>query len=287
MRVWGLLAAGLLLGAVLGHAQEAPLSAKPDVPFVPTNYASVEAMLRLANVRADDYLIDLGSGDGRILITAARRYGARGYGVDIDPQRIRDSRQNARAAGVEDRVEFHQRNLFTTPLRDATVVTLYLLPRINLQLRPRLLSELKPGTRVVSHDFDMGEWKPDVRATVRGAGSEVFLWIVPARVAGRWRIEIPVAGASQYEVVFKQDYQEIDTAAWQDGSAVAVREDYLEGDRVTFLVVSPADFLHRWRFEGRVAGDTMAGTVRGEGTAPRVRYNWRAVRTEPGAVRSQ
>ncbi len=127
-----------------------------DVIYVPTPNDVVERMLSMAQVRSDDYVIDLGSGDGRVLVAAAKNHGARGFGVDIDPERVKEARQNAQTAGVADRVEFRQQNLFETPIRDATVLTMYLMPDVNLKLRPRILSELRPGARVVSHDFDMG-----------------------------------------------------------------------------------------------------------------------------------
>lgn len=181
------LARAFLCAVLVAAGVVTPLHAQRslDVPFVPTNQPTVEAMLRIANVGPNDFVIDLGSGDGRILIAAARLHGARGFGVDLDPQRVKESTENARAAGVADRVQFFQRNLFDTKVSEASVVTMYLLPRVNLELRPRLLAELKPGTRVVSHDFDMGDWQPDLRTSVRGAGSEVYFWIIPAQVAGR------------------------------------------------------------------------------------------------------
>jgi len=155
---------------------------KKDVPYVPTPESVVEEMLRVAGVGKGDVVYDLGCGDGRLVITAVRKFGARrGVGVDIDPQRIRESKENARAAGVEDRVEFVEGDLFKTDIREATVVTLYLLPEVNLRLRPRLLSELKPGTRVVSHAFDMGDWEPEKTAHVEGR--PIYLWTIPAKEA--------------------------------------------------------------------------------------------------------
>jgi ubiquinone/menaquinone biosynthesis C-methylase UbiE len=134
-------------------------------------------MLRLANVQANDVVYDLGSGDGRIVITAAQKVGARGIGIDISPERIREANENAKQAGVTDRVEFRQQDLFETNFSDATVVTLYLLPKLNVKLRPKLLRELKPGTRIVSHAFDMGDWKPD--QVVEVDGKTVYYWVVP------------------------------------------------------------------------------------------------------------
>jgi SAM-dependent methyltransferase len=151
----------------------------PDVPYVPTTDEVVAEMLRLVHVDKNDLVIDLGSGDGRIPITAAKKYGARGYGVDIDPQRVREARDNAKKAGVEDKVKFDQADLFQTDISKATVVTLYLLPSVNLRLRPKLLSELKPGTRVVSHNYDMGDWKPE--QTVNVGSHTIYVWTIPER----------------------------------------------------------------------------------------------------------
>lgn len=149
----------------------------PDVVYVPTPMPVVEEMLRLADVQSDDVIYDLGSGDGRIVITAAKQYGTRGVGIDIDPQRIQEANQNAQESKVTNRVTFRQEDLFQTDFSEATVVTLYLLPELNLRLRPKLLGELKPGTRIVSHAFDMGEWKPD--QVVEVAGKTVYYWVVP------------------------------------------------------------------------------------------------------------
>ena len=150
---------------------------KKDVPYVPTPQPVVDEMLRLAAVTKNDVIYDLGSGDGRIVITAAKKYGARGVGVDIDPERVKEANANAVTAEVTDRVKFLQQDLFETDLKDASVVTLYLLPAVNLKLRPKLFSELKPGTRVVSHSFDMGDWKPD--KTVDINGSKIYYWVIP------------------------------------------------------------------------------------------------------------
>ena len=159
----------------------APLAAQQgdvhrDVPYVPTPPDVVEAMLKLGDVKKGDIMYDLGCGDGRIVIMAAQKFGARGTGVDIDPQRIKEAEDNAKQAGVTDRVHFVQMNLFDADFHDATVVTLYLLPEINLRLRPKLLKELKVGTRIVSHQFDMGEWKPDKQVSMDWR--TLYLWTV-------------------------------------------------------------------------------------------------------------
>ena len=160
-----------------------PLEKSPEVPYVPTRERVVDEMLKIANVGKNDVLYDLGSGDGRIPIAAAKRFGTRGVGVDIDPDRVREARENATKEGVSDRVKFFQQDLFETDIKDATVVTLYLLPDVNLRLRPKLLSELKPGTRVVSHNYDMGDWAPLKTVTVKLPEGEhtVYFWIVPKK----------------------------------------------------------------------------------------------------------
>ncbi len=149
-----------------------------DVPYVPTRQAVVDAMLKIANVKAGDVLYDLGCGDGRIVVTAAKDHGATGKGFDIDPERIAEANQNAQTAGVTDKVKFVTENLFETDLSGATVITLYLLPDVNMKLRPKLLA-LKPGTRIVSHAFDMGDWVPDKIEEVDG--STIYFWTVPER----------------------------------------------------------------------------------------------------------
>jgi len=163
----------------LASQQEAknPTPRKPDVHFVPTPPEVVDEMLRLAEIKKGDVLYDLGSGDGRIVIAAAKKYGIRAVGIDIDPERIKEAEENARAAGVEKLVKFRQEDLFEVDIREATVVTLYLLESLNKRLRPKLWSDLKPGTRIVSHAFGMGDWEPEKKSEVDGR--TVYLWRVP------------------------------------------------------------------------------------------------------------
>jgi SAM-dependent methyltransferase len=171
--------AALLLGAAGPVAAQGNAGWLPDVIYVPTPPEVVDEMLRHARVRKGDVLYDLGSGDGRIAIAAAKAYGIRATGIDIDPDRIAEARENARKAGVEGRVTFRREDLFKADFRDATVVTLYLLPELNVRLRPRLLAELRPGTRIVSHQFDMGDWPPE--KTLEVHGRTLHFWTVPAR----------------------------------------------------------------------------------------------------------
>jgi ribosomal protein L11 methylase PrmA len=170
------LAGLLLLVAAVATAQSRP---NLDVPYVPSPNVVVEGMLKLAAVKNSDTVYDLGCGDGRIVITAAKTYGARGVGVDIDPERIREATENAKKAGVDNRVKFVEGDLFQADIKGATVVTLYLLPNVNAKLRPKLLRDLRPGTRIVSHSFDMEDWKPEKQETVDGR--QIYLWVVPEK----------------------------------------------------------------------------------------------------------
>jgi len=154
-----------------------------DVPYVPTPHEVVEEMLKLAGVKPGDVVYDLGCGDGRIVVMAAQKFGARGVGIDINPESIQEANENAAKAGVTDRVKFIQQNLFDADIREATVVTLYLLPSVNLKLRPKLLEQLKPGARVVSHSFDMGDWKPDKEVDFNGR--RLYLWIIKPQAGNR------------------------------------------------------------------------------------------------------
>ena len=159
---------------------------EPDVVYVPTPQEVVDKMLALAKVTKDDVIYDLGSGDGRIPITAAQKFGTRGVGIDINPERIQEANANAQKAGVTDRVKFLNQDLFSSNFSEATVVTLYLLPELNVKLRPQLFKQLKPGTRVVSHDFDMGDWKPDQVVQTQD-GSNIYLWTIPEEVPANLR----------------------------------------------------------------------------------------------------
>ncbi len=235
---------------------------KLDAPYVVTDYEVVDAMLAMAEVRPDDDVVDLGSGDGRILIAAARSHGARGLGVDIDPARIAESTANAQAAGVAHRVQFRRQDLFETPLAEAEVVTLYLTPEVNLRLRPRILAEMRPGARVVSHDFDMGDWRPDQRQRIGSAN--IYLWVVPARLAGRWTLTVE---GRPYSLELQQSYQQLRGTIAASGRAVRVEQGQVAGDRLRFVAELPDG---RRVFEGRAQGDRIEPLAAGAG--------WRAVR---------
>jgi len=225
-----------------------------DVPYVATPQDVVDSMLDLAKVGPGDYVIDLGSGDGRLVVTAAKR-GAAGFGVDLDPKRIAESVENARKAGVADRAQFFQRDLFETDFGRATVLTMYLLPDINLALRPKVLG-LKPGTRVVSHDFDMGDWVPDERLRMRSAvthyESNAYLWIVPANAAGRWQAE----GGDALRFEIAQTFQQIKLQARNAQGPLDVSDARLAGDKISFTAGGRA-------YDGRIDGDVIVGVRRG------------------------
>ncbi len=180
-----LLCSFLVLTIMSAAAQTAQPRREPDVPFVPTTEEAVEAMLKLADVKKSDVVYDLGCGDGRIVIAAAKTFGARGVGIDINPVRIAEAKENAKKAGVENLVRFEEKDLFEADIHEASVVTLFLLSAVNLKLRPKLMQDLKPGTRVVSNTFDMGDWKPVKEITVGNEDSflshRLYLWIIPQR----------------------------------------------------------------------------------------------------------
>jgi SAM-dependent methyltransferase len=238
-------------------------------------------MLSLAGVGDEDIVYDLGCGDGRIVIAAARDRGARGVCNDIDPARIAESRRNAEAAGVADRIVLDQGDLFELDLWQATVVTLYLSPAINRRLRPKLFRELRPGTRVVSHNFDMGEWRPDSTVSVvwpAGTTSAVHLWILPADVAGTWEVVFSGGGGDRdYRVRLEQEFQLLSGTASRGGQSIELTAARIRGDSVAFAladtVAGAKAVLH---FRGQVAAGAMEGTVAIEGD--REAGRWRAVR---------
>ncbi|MEW6299302.1 MAG: class I SAM-dependent methyltransferase [Thermodesulfobacteriota bacterium] len=277
-RIYPLIVWLTCVSAVCAGAQEQPPTEEPSapkVPYVPTPPNVVEEMLRLANVTADDVLYDLGCGDGRIVITAARQFGARGVGVDINPQRISEAEANARQAGVTDRVRFLQQDLFEADLRDATVVTLYLLPTVNLKLRPVLLHALRPGARVVSHEFHMDDWRPD--RTVRVDDHKVYLWVIPAQVAGDWVSTQPCAPDLQpCTLHLTQQFQQVGGVFRANGGDLPLMNVELVGEHFRFVAL-PQEAV--WMtFSGRVNGDTMTGHIEIQGVTTKDRQPWVARR---------
>ncbi len=264
----------------------------PDVHYVPTPEEVVAQMLQMARVNKDDVVYDLGCGDGRIVITAAKVFGARGVGIDIDPDRIKECNENARRVGVAHKVKFLQQDLFKADIREATVVTLYLLSELNLKLRPKLFSDLRPGTRIVSHEFTMDDWKPDSIGTVRDMklyynpnipmqkDVNFYYWVIPAQIAGTWRWSIPSStGDQDYELRLTQTFQEINGSVRIAGREVAIADARLIGDQFRFAFRD--DSNHKkivLRFIGRVSGDSIEGVVEVQGSSSPYIYSWTAKR---------
>ncbi len=227
-----------------------------QVPYVPTPQEVVDEMLSLAKVEKNDFLYDLGCGDGRIVVTAAKRYGARGVGVDNNPQRITESNENAQKNGVTDKVEFRVQNLFETDLSKASVVTLYLLSEINIKLRPKLFKELKPGTRIVSHSFDMDEWEPDARRSVNGRS--IFYWKIPANVSGNWEWQTNEGSENRnYELQLNQQFQKVTGVLKIDNEEFELIDPEIDGSKLKFSINKNGT---NHRFNAEISGDKMTGT---------------------------
>jgi hypothetical protein len=262
------------LAGMLSLALAAPCIAfaqTPDVPYVATPMNVVDAMLDIANVGAEDFVIDLGSGDGRIVIAAAKKRGARGFGVELDGSLVNEARREAQRQGVSNKVEFLAQNLFVTDIDRATVLTTYLFPRVNMQLRPVIFAQLKPGSRVVSHEFDFGNWKPDAQVTVKVPNkpygppqSDVFLWVVPANAAGRWQWRTRFGSAEvDCEMTLEQTFQELRGSALAGGRPAGLENPRLRGEEIRFTLVADLNGRKvRQEVSARVAGDSMKGKAR-------------------------
>ncbi|MCG6877324.1 MAG: class I SAM-dependent methyltransferase [Betaproteobacteria bacterium] len=269
----------ILFLAVTVFAPIAAAQTDTTSPFVTSPPLVVERMLALAGVTPKDFVVDLGSGDGRIVIAAAKRYGAQAMGVEYDPKLVALSRKNAIAQGVGDRTRFVEGDLFKVDLSGASVITVYLLPDVNRKLREKLLAELKPGARLVAHDFDMESWRPDQTESIyapqknngRGGTSRIMLWIIPAQARGDWRLEsegLPAGGA---ELSIYQNFQAIEGEMAMGEKRVALSEPRLRGTEIRFDVPAASGPL---QFVGRIDGNEIVGTVRG-GTHE---WPWRAAR---------
>lgn len=215
-------------------------------PFMPTDEAMARALLELGQVNENDVLYDLGSGDGSIVVLAASEFGARGVGIELDPQRLRESRELASFAGVEHKVEFREEDLFETNVSPATVVTLYLLPDVHVALKSRLLQQLTPGARILSHSFNLGQWQPD--KTIEAGGLGLYKWVVPAPVSGRWQW---YQGEHRFEVALDQRFQKLVGKAWMDGETIKLLSATIRGRRLTLELESE---LGKQRFVFRYAG---------------------------------
>ncbi len=260
---------------------------KTGGPYVPTPQGVVDRMLAMGGVGEKDFVIDLGSGDGVIVLTAARLFKAGGLGIEIDPNLVRQSNASAQKFGVADRVSFAQLDVFKADLSRASVLTLYLLPGMMMNLRTKIFSELKPGVRVVSHDYHFGDWSPDDSQTFDVPEKElvtgvpratVYKWVVPARVAGQW--EVRVAGGETYDLTLRQRFQVVtESSANANGRLIRPQSVQLNGSHISFAL---PDGKNVSRFSGRVDGNAMDGTVELPGGKGSVK--WTAKRTAAAAV---
>lgn len=231
-----------------------------QVPYVPTPQEVVDGMLALAEVKQNDMVYDLGCGDGRIVVTAAKKYGARGVGIDNNPERIKDSEANAKQNGVTNKVNFREQNLFETDLSNATVVTLYLLSEINLKLRPKLFKELKPGTRIVSHSFDMDDWEPDVQKSINGRS--IYYWKIPANVSGNWEWAMQSSKSENYSLQLDQQFQKVKGKIHIGGEEYDLIDPKLDGDKLEFSFNRNINGkLVKAKFKGEMKGNELSGTV--------------------------
>ncbi|HOV90655.1 MAG TPA: class I SAM-dependent methyltransferase [Syntrophorhabdaceae bacterium] len=259
---------------------KSPKKKQPDTPFASTPHKVVKEMLKLADTGKDDVVYDLGSGDGRIVIAAARDFGAKGVGVELDSNLVTESRKNAQKEGIEKKIRFIEEDFFETDLKDATVVTLYLLPEINELLMPKLLKELKPGARIVSHMWGLGDWEPD--KTLHAYTKTLYMWFVPALVQGNWRVTFYNDNAKKEgQLSIKQKYQYIKAVLDNDKKRHEFTHTALYGNEINLYV--------SYAYEGKVAVISMEGMVKGdymegkayikeaEKIAPD-EYKWKAVR---------
>jgi hypothetical protein len=262
-----------------------------DVVYVPTPQVVVDEMLRMAKVGPNDFIIDLGSGDGRMVITAVKKFGARGFGVDLSQDLLAEADRNAKLAGVSDRAQFVEQNLFDTDLTPATVISSYLLPEMNLKLRPKIL-DLKPGTRVVAHDYAMGDWYHDQMETLsvpeKVVGSPgisyVYLWIVPAKIGGHWESQVKSGNRTvNWDFDFNQTFQIFTAVARSGNQTFTMPGQKVEADKINLaFVTKPGDLSTRHEFTGTVKGDVIEGTFRLAGGPPQP---WAAKLVKPQAAK--
>jgi SAM-dependent methyltransferase len=273
--------AAMLWSALPAAAQDAEKKDNIAGPYVPTPWVIVDRMLALADIRADDVVYDLGSGDGRLVITAAKRFGARGVGIELQPELVALANEGAKKEGVADRVKFIQGDLFETDIREATVVTLYLLPRFVARLVPRFRAELRPGTRIVSHDYPLSPWKPDKDVSMDVPEKEfisgttwtrLYYYVVPARIRGEWNLILPkqlASGPLSLEV--NQEPHTIGGLVSDGKSEDYLRDMQIIGEKVSFGLLYNGRMMS---FEGTATGDVMSGEVSAKG----VRAPWSAER---------
>jgi SAM-dependent methyltransferase len=255
-----------------------------DVPFVPTPYEVIEDMLRFAELKKGDVLYDLGCGDGRIVIEAAKRAGIRAVGIDIDPQRIEESRENAKLVGVENLVEFRRQDIFEADFSEATVVTMYLLPSVNIRLRPKILSTLKPGTRIISHSFDMDDWQADrmTYVAVDLYAHTVYFWIVPANISGVWDWKMNLNKQNtNCHLEIEQKFQYFSGRLHLGELTIPIPESKIDGASIDFEVQVAGSNPLNLKFTGRTESEWITGTVVITAGGKNSKQAWKAIR-RPG-----
>jgi len=275
IRFFVFLSATYLVSITHAYSQEL------DVAYVETPEEVVDLMLEIGDVGPGDYVVDLGTGDGRIAIAAAKR-GAVGLGVDLDPQRVRAAKENAEKAGISDRVMFLEQDLFETDLSHASVVTMYLNSAVNLKLRPTLLEQLEPGTRIVSHNFDMEDWLPDEHQQfLRNADGnfyihDVYYWVIPADISGEWQGN---AGTGRFQMTAAQDFQSIEVEVTIDDRSLVIEEASLNGDRINIVGHDKQD-ASQYVFSGAVYKNDVSGIVQKRTADAELILHWRATRSQ-------
>jgi len=259
-----------------------------DVPYASTPPNVVEKMMNVARVGAGDYVIDLGCGDGRIVIAAAKR-GAFGHGVDLDPERIKEARDNAQKADVSGKVMFLREDIFETDISQASVITMYLLSTVNEDLRPRLFNELEPGTRIVSHNFGMGIWEPDehlilgdsymdkdkltIDQQLEVLDHEIFLWIVPAKIEGRWSWQ---SRGRRFTMQVEQNFQKFHARLTSGKDTLVISNKVLKGKKLNFTASNPEEGIH-YAFSGKVEGNQITGSVQIREQNDKMVRRWEAI----------
>jgi hypothetical protein len=280
--------AGIAGALLIGCFAAGPAAAQDwgDTPYVQTPMNVVERMQEIAKVGPGDYVIDLGSGDGRMVVTAAKKHGARGFGVDLDRKLVALANRNAAKAGVSSRAVFYERDLHATDVSAATVMSIYLLPEVNLMIRPKLLATLKPGTRIVSHDYGMGDWQPDYQEELAAPGktvgigqrSKILFWVVPGHAAGRWRWRMEVDGkAVDFDLSLQQNFQMLEGALSAGGRSGKIEKNKLAGE--TIDVSATLDRV-RYELSGRIINNAIEGRARVTAGGATRELPWSATRVE-------
>ena len=278
-----------LTALLIALTAPAALAEKTGGPYVPTPQTVVDAMLTFAQVGPRDFVVDLGSGDGRIVLTAARKFNARGFGVDIDRELVDQSNAEARKLGLAERVSFRRQDVLEAKIEEATVLTLYLLPGMMQTLQPKLLRDLKPGTRIVAHDFPLVDWKadrelvvdvPEKYGTPGAWKSTIYYWVVPAKVEGLWDVSAPALQADALAVTLRQQFQFVDGAAQLRGKRLPVSAGRLDGRGIAFTLPLPKGTAE---FRGRAEDERMQGEVTQGGRS----FTWHAVKVKAATTAAQ